>query len=197
MSEVKPTFVRYQTVRNAMAREPGLAPFLLPDDVSIPHRDGVTVLKLSQAAKDFTDLLCKQGRDPAVSMSRADLVTALTEHFKLAKAPTVEVQAVPPAPAPVSAPAPDPAPVPKGQAKASAVPVIPTQTESAPVTQPTVVQAASPPARAQPMSRSFAILVLLSSAVELAKDDTDPGADERIKLLALINEKYRKVHGLT
>lgn len=193
MSEVKPTFVRYQTVRNAMVREPGLAPFLLPDDVSIPHRDGVTVLKLSQAAKDFTDLLCKQGRDPAVSMSRADLVTALTEHFKLAKAPTVEVQAAPPAPAPV----PDPAQVPKGQAKASAVPVIPAQTESATVAQTTVVQAAPPPARAQPMSRSFAILVLLSSAVELAKDDTDPGADERIKLLALINEKYRKVHGLT
>ena len=192
MSEVKPTFVRYQTVRNAMVREPGLAPFLLPDDVSIPHRDGVTVLKLSQAAKDFTDLLCKQGRDPAVSMSRADLVTALTEHFKLAKAPTVEVQAVPPAPVP------DPTPAPKGQAKASAVPVIPAQTESATVAQTTVVTAAPPPAtRAQPMSRSFAILVLLSSAVELAKDDTDPGADERIKLLALINEKYRKVHGLT
>lgn len=194
MSEVKPTFVRYQTVRNAMVREPGLAPFLLPDDVSIPHRDGVTVLKLSQAAKDFTDLLCKQGRDPAVSMSRADLVTALTEHFKLAKAPTVEVQAATPAPVPAQ----DPAPVPKGQAKASAVPVIPTQAESAAVAQTTVVPATPPPAaRAQPMSRSFAILVLLSSAVELAKDDTDPGADERIKLLALINEKYRKVHGLT
>ncbi len=177
-----------------MAKEPGLAPFLQPEDVSIPHRDGVTTLKLSQAVKDFTDLLCKQGHDPAVSMSRAELVAAAVAHFKLPQAPTVEVFVAQPQPAKQPA-------LPQGQAKASKVEAEPlTQVPATPsnsgVAQP--AEAAPVPATTmtQPMSRSFAILVLLSSVVELSKGDTDPGSEERIKLVTLANEKYRKLHGL-
>ncbi len=180
-----------------MAKEPGLAPFLQPEDVLIPHRDGVTTLKLSQAVKDFTDLLCKQGHDPAVSMSRAELVAAAVAHFKLPPAPAVEVFVAQPQPAKQPA-------QPQGQAKANRVDVEPqTQVPSTPSnsavakTAPTAENAPVPTTAApQPMSRSFAILVLLSSVVELSKGDTDPGSEERIKLVTLANEKYRKLHGL-
>src|SRR5574343_1577200 len=159
---VKPTYVRYNAVLNFLSKEPAFAEYMVPATVEIVRRDGV-VRNISEHVAKFTQSLCERGLDPAVKLSKAEILNLAAEYFKLSlSAVLTNTPTAKPAEAGVVA---------SGPAQA-AVPV------------------------KQPLSRSLAVLVLLSSANELASQDTEPGAAERAEAVKLALEKYRKLHGL-
>jgi hypothetical protein len=162
---VKPTYVRYNAVLNFLSKEPAFAEYMAPATVEIVRRDGTTC-KISEQVAKFTQSLCERGLDPAVKLSKAEILNLAAEYFKLSLSAVL------------------------------------TSASGAKPAETTVVDGATPTSTAapapakQPLSRSLAVLVLLSSANELASQDNEPGAAERAESVKLALEKYRRLHGL-